>query len=128
MSVIVMGKFPFRLIAAIALFLMIFALRMFTNLDNNVIVSILLISIFLIIFTYVFKIEGPNLLKTFVILFSFIFLPVFVLFYLGFMNSFSNPRVGIILIALVMLLGLLAIITMIKLSIVEIEYDWIDEK
>ncbi len=54
MSVIVMGKFPFRLIAAIALFLMIFALRMFTNLDNNVIVSILLISIFLIIFTYVF--------------------------------------------------------------------------
>ena len=125
---IVMGKFPLRLIAAIALFLMIFALRMFTNLDNNVIVSILLISIFLIIFTYVFKIEGPNLLKTFVILFSFIFLPVFVLFYLGFMNSFSNPRVGIILIALVMLLGLLAIITMIKLSIVEIEYDWIDEK
>ena len=123
-----MGKFPFRLIAAIALFLMIFALRMFTNLDNNVIVSILLISIFLIIFTYVFKIEGPNLLKTFVILFSFIFLPVFVLFYLGFMNSFSNPLVGIILIALVMLLGLLAIITMIKLSIVEIEYDWIDEK
>ena len=123
-----MGKFPLRLIAAIALFLMIFALRMFTNLDNKVIVSILLISIFLIIFTYVFKIEGPNLLKTFVILFSFIFLPVFVLFYLGFMNSFSNPRVGIILIALVMLLGLLAIITMIKLSIVEIEYDWIDEK
>ncbi|WP_405273114.1 hypothetical protein [Methanobrevibacter sp.] len=123
-----MGKFPLRLIAAIALFLMIFALRMFTNLDNNVIVSILLISIFLIIFTYVFKIEGPNLLKTFVILFSFIFLPVFVLFYLGFMNSFSNPLVGIILIALVMLLGLLAIITMIKLSIVEIEYDWIDEK
>ena len=128
MSVIVMGKFPFRLIAAIALFLMIFALRMFTNLDNNVIVSILLISIFLIIFTYVFKIEGPSLLKTFVILFSFIVLPVFVLFYLGFMNSFSNPLVGIILIALVMLLGLLAIITMIKLSIVEIEYDWIDEK
>ena len=39
---------------------------------------------------------------------------MFVLFYLGFMNSFSNPRVGIILIALVMLLGLLAIITMIK--------------
>ncbi len=125
---IIVGKFPLRLIAAIALFLMIFALRMFTNLDNNVIVSILLISIFLIIFTYVFKIEGPNLLKTFVILFSFIFLPVFVLFYLGFMNSFSNPLVGIILIALVMLLGLLAIITMIKLSIVEIEYDWIDEK
>ncbi len=125
---IIVGKFPLRLIAAIVLFLMIFALRMFTNLDNNVIVSILLISIFLIIFTYVFKIEGPNLLKTFVILFSFIFLPVFVLFYLGFMNSFSNPRVGIILIALVMLLGLLAIITMIKLSIVEIEYDWIDEK
>ena len=118
MSVIFMGKFPFRLIATIALFLMIFALRMFTNLDNNVIVSILLISIFLIIFTYVFKIEGPSLLKTFVILFSFIVLPVFVLFYLGFLNSFSNPLV----------LGLLEIVTMIKLSIVEIEYDWIDEK
>jgi len=128
MSVIVMGKFPLRLIAAIALFLMIFALRMFTNLDNNVIVSILLISIFLIIFTYVFKFEGPSLLKTFVILFSFIVLPVFVLFYLGFWNSFSNHLVAIILIAFVMLLGLLAIVTMIKLSIVEIEYDWIDEK
>lgn len=128
MSVIVMGKFPFRLIAAIALFLMIFALRMFTNLDNNVIVSILLISIFLIIFTYVFKIEGSSLLKTFVILFSFIVLPVFVLFYLGFWNSFSNHLVAIILIAFVMLLGLLAIVAMIKLSIVEIEYDWIDEK
>ena len=128
MSVIVMGKFPFRLIAAIALFLMIFALRMFTNLDNNVIVSILLISIFLIIFTYVFKIEVHSLLKTFVILFSFIVLPVFVLFYLGFWNSFSNHLVAIILIAFVMLLGLLAIVAMIKLSIVEIEYDWIDEK
>lgn len=125
---IVMGKFPLRLIAAIALFLMIFALRMFTNLDNNVIVSILLISIFLIIFTYVFKIEVPSLLKTFVILFSFIVLPVFVLFYLGFWNSFSNHLVAIILIAFVMLLGLLAIVAMIKLSIVEIEYDWIDEK
>ena len=123
-----MGKFPLRLIAAIALFLMIFALRMFTNLDDNVIVSILLISIFLIIFTYVFKIQGPNVLKIFVIIFSFIFLPVFVLFYLGFWNSFSNPIIGIMLIAFVMLLGLLAIITMIKLSIVEIEYDWIDEK
>ena len=119
-----MGKFPLRLIAAIALFLMIFALRMFTNLDNNVIVSIFLISIFLIIFTYVFKIEGPSLLKTFVILFSFIVLPVFVLFYLGFWNHL----VAIILIAFVMLLGLLAIVAMIKLSIVEIEYDWIDEK
>ena len=64
----------------------------------------------------------------FVIIFSFIFLPVFVLFYLGFWNSFSNPIIGIMLIAFVMLLGLLAIITMIKLSIVEIEYDWIDEK
>ncbi len=123
-----MEKFPLRLIAAIALFLMIFALRMFTNLDDNVIVSILLISIFLIIFTYVFKIQGPNVLKIFVIIFSFIFLPVFVLFYLGFWNSFSNPIIGIMLIAFVMLLGLLAIITMIKLSIVEIEYDWIDEK
>ena len=123
-----MGKFPLRLIAAIALFLMIFALRMFTNLDNNVIVSILLISIFLIIFTYVFKIEVHSLLKTFVILFSFIVLPVFVLFYLGFWNSFSNHLVAIILIAFVILLGLLAIVTMIKLSIVEIEYDWIDEK
>lgn len=123
-----MEKFPLRLITVIALFLMIFALRMFTKLDNNVIVSILLISIFLIIFTYVFKIEGPNLLKIFVILFSFIALPVFVLFYLGFLNSFSNPFVGIILIALVMLLGFLAIITIIKLNIVEIEYDWIDEK
>ena len=125
---ILMEKFPLRLIAAIALFLMIFALRMFTNLDDNVIVSILLISIFLIIFTYVFKIQGPNVLKIFVIIFSFIFLPVFVLFYLGFWNSFSNPIIGIMLIAFVMLLGLLAIITMIKLSIVEIEYDWIDEK
>ncbi len=125
---IIVGKFPLRLIAAIVLFLMIFALSMFTNLDNNVIVSILLISIFLIIFTYVFKIEVHSLLKTFVILFSFIVLPVFVLFYLGFWNSFSNHLVAIILIAFVMLLGLLAIVAMIKLSIVEIEYDWIDEK
>jgi hypothetical protein len=51
-----------------------------------------------------------------------------VLFYLGFWNSFSNHLVAIILIAFVILLGLLAIVTMIKLSIVEIEYDWIDEK
>lgn len=123
-----MEKFPSRLIGFLALFLIIIALRMFTNLDDNVIVSILLISIFLIIFTYVFKIQGPNVLKIFVIIFSFIFLPVFVLFYLGFWNSFSNPIIGIMLIAFVMLLGLLAIITMIKLSIVEIEYDWIDEK
>lgn len=125
---ILMEKFPSRLIGFLALFLIIIALRMFTDLDNNVIVSILLISIFLIIFTYVFKIEGHEALKIFVILFSLIALPVFVLFYLGILNSFSNPFETVALIALVMLFGLMAVIAIIKLNIVEIEFDWISDE
>ena len=69
-----------------------------------------------------------NFLKISIIVFSFIGLPLFLLFYLGIFNSISNPLGRIALVIFVLLLGVIAVITIFKLNYVEIAYDRIDEK
>ena len=111
-----------------SVFLICIILKLFKNVDNNLIISIVIIAAFLMLFNYIFRSEGPNFLKISIIVFSFIGLPLFLLFYLGIFNSISNPLGRIALVIFVMLLGVIAVITIFKLNYVEIAYDRIDEK
>lgn len=117
-----------RLLFCASVLLILFLLKIFTNVSDNTVIAIAIIAVFLMIFSYVFKTEGQNSLKVFIIVFSFICLPLFLIFYLGVFNLFSNPLAGIAFVVLVLLIGITAVITLIKLNYVEIEYDKIDEK
>ncbi len=117
-----------RLITLISFFGIIVLLKLFTNISWNIIVSIAIIMIFLEVFTFAFETEGHDLLKIFVILTSFVGLPIFVLLYLGIFNSFSNPLISLLFAVFIVIFGAMAIFTIVKLNYVEIEYDWIDEK
>ena len=112
-----MNKNPLRLTAYVSLFLVIVMLVFFTSLDENMIISIALILIFLTIFTYIFKIEGPKTLKVIIILFTFIGLPLFLIFYL---NVFNSLAASILAGVLAIICGVASIITIVKLDDVEI--------
>lgn len=115
-----MNRNPLRLIAYISLFLVIASLILFTNLEENMIISIALILIFLMIFTYIFKIEGPKTLKVIIILFTFIGLPLFLIFYL---NLFNSLIASILAGVMAIICGIASIITIIKLDDVEIVFE-----
>lgn len=117
-----------RLMTFALLMFFLFVLNFFTDLDKNVIMSVSIILVFLIIFTYIFKTEGSNILKILIIVFSFIGLPLFMLFYLNIFNSLPMPWGGISVGGFAIIFGILAVVTIIKLNYVEIEYDWIDDK
>ncbi|MBR4448401.1 hypothetical protein [Methanobrevibacter sp.] len=112
-----------RLITSIALLLIIFIFKFFTNVGWNAIVSIVLIMLFLILFTLIFKKEGHPALNLFVIIFSFICLPLFVLWYLGIFNSLSWPWGCICLAVGIIILGIISIVTMVRLNYVELRLD-----
>ena len=59
--------------------LIVFFLEFFTNVDQRTVISIALILIFLVIFTFIFVIMGSPNLKVGIILFIFLVLPSFVL-------------------------------------------------
>lgn len=118
-----LNKSYLRLITYAALILLIVLLKFFSDLEDNVIISILLILVFLLIFTFIFRNNGPRPLKIFVIVFSFIFLPVFLLFYLGVFTSFKNPIIGIVLAIVFIISGVLSIYTMIRLDYVELKWE-----
>lgn len=118
-----MIKSPLRLITLIALFLIVILLELFTNINRNVTISIVLIMLFLLLFTFIFKTEGHSALNIFVIIFSFICLPLFVLWYLGIFNSLSWPWGSILLAIGVTILGILSIFTMVRLNYVELRLD-----
>lgn len=117
-----------RLVFGVSVLLILIFIKLFTNVTDNMILAIAIIAVFLMIFSYVFKTESPNFLKVFITLFSFICLPLFLLFYLDVFNSFSNPLAAIALAVMITLIGITAVITLIKLNYVEILYDRIDEK
>jgi len=98
-----------------SLFLIIFYLELFTNLTFRAKLSIAIISVFLILFLYIFKTRGPILLKILIIASVYLFIPIFLLIYLGTLNSLPNILKGIVLIS-VSLLGLLSAFIIIKLS------------
>ena len=116
------NNYLLRIATFLALVLIYFALTFFTNLSQNVIVSIAIILIFLILFTFIFENNSPNLLKVCIILFTFLVLPIFVLFYMGVFNAISRPWGIVLAIFIALIFGILAIVTMNKLQYVEVEY------
>ena len=113
----------FSLMTVISFFLIIFVLRFFTGINQNVIISIALVMLFLALFTFVFKTQGHSALNVSVIVFSFICLPLFILWYLGIFESLSWPWGSILLAVFVCILGVVSIATMVKLNYVEIDFE-----
>lgn len=120
---ILVVRLPYRLVFYAALLLVVWILDIFTSFNHQTALAIAIILTFLMLFTYVFRSEGTKKLNIFIILFSFIALPLFILHFLGILNSFSNPLGGILLAITVIFFGILAIFTIIQLNFVEIEYE-----
>ena len=123
-----MIRFPLRAFAYASLFLIIALLKLFTDLDNDIIISISIIAVFLILFTYIFNTEGHSSLNAAIIITAFIGLPIFILMYLDIPNSLQGVWGGILMAITVVIFGVLAIFTIVKLNFVEVEYINYDER
>ncbi len=118
-----MARHPLRTVFCISLFLVLVLLGIFTNMNHQIIVSIAIIGVFLILFTYVFTIEkGHVALNVAVIITSFIILPVFILLYLEVPDSLPAPLGGVLAVLVVIIFGILAVYVISKLNFVEIEF------
>ena len=118
-----MARHPLRTVFCISLFLVLVLLGIFTNLNHQIIVSIAIIGVFLILFTYVFTTEkGHVALNVCVIITSFIILPVFILLYLKVPDSLPVPWGGVLAVLTVIVFGILAVYAISKLNFVEIEF------
>ena len=111
-----------RLVFYVSALAILLILDTFTDFDHEILFAIAIILAFLILSTYIFKSGGSKLLKSMLIVFTFIGLPLFILWYLGILNYFSNPLGGIVIALITTVLGVLAIFAIIKLDYVEIEY------
>ncbi len=123
-----MIRFPLRAFAYASLFLIIAVLKLFTDLGNDIIISITIIGVFLLLFTYIFHAEGHSTLNASIIIMAFIGLPMFILMYLDIPNSLPGVWGGILCAGVVIFMGILAITTIVKLNFVEIEYISDDER
>ena len=118
-----MARHPLRTVFCILLFLVLVLLGVFTKLNHQIIVSIAIIGVFLIMFTYVFTTEkGHAALNVCVIITSFIILPVFILLYLEVPDSLPAPLGGVLAVLVVIIFGILAVYVISKLNFVEIEF------
>ena len=114
---------PFRTIIFILIFLALIILGIFTNLDYRIMLSIAIIGVFLILFTFVFIAENGHMaLNVSVIIAAFIFLPVFILLYLRVPDSLPAPWGGVLAVLVVITFGILAVYAISKLNFVEIEF------
>lgn len=111
-----------RLIMFISLVMLCLLLFFFSNIDHRAIVSIAVIGIFLILFTFIFKIQMNPSLKMFLILFSYFALPMIILIYLGIFDVFW-PWGGILALIMVLIYGMLSIYTIIELNYVIIRWE-----
>lgn len=118
-----MNRSYLRLISYFSLFLIIILFKFYSNLNDNVIFSIALVMLFLIIFTFIFKNEGSPGLKIFIIIFSLIVLPLFVMAYIGVFNYFSNPLPAILMALAVVICGVVSVIVMYKLDYAELKWE-----
>ena len=113
---------PLRLITIILSLLLVLFLEFFTNTDQTLIISIGIILVFLIIFTFIFKIRGPSNLKVAIILFIFLILPLFILYYSGFCASLHG-LLGTVATAIATIIwGIMSIITIVELNYIKIDY------
>ena len=114
---------PLRAVICILLFLALIFLGLFTNLTLQMMVSIAIIGVFLILFTFVFTAENGHMaLNVSVIIAAFIFLPVFILLYLRVPDSLPAPWGGVLAVLVVITFGILAVYAISKLNFVEIEF------
>ena len=114
---------PLRAVICILLFLALIFLGLFTNLTLQMMVSIAIIGVFLILFTFVFTAENGHMaLNVSVIIAAFIFLPVFILLYLRVPDSLPAPWGGVLAVLAVIAFGILAVYAISKLNFVEIEF------
>lgn len=111
-----------RLIMFISLVMLCLLLFFFSNIDHRAIVSIAVIGIFLILFTFIFKIQMNPSLKMFLILFSYFALPMIILIYLGIFDVFW-PWGGTLALIMVLIYGMLSIYTIIELNYVIIRWE-----
>ena len=116
-----MARFP-RLVMFISLVILCLLLFFFSNIDYRAIISLAVIGIFLIFFTFIFQIQMNPSLKVFLILFSFFALPMIILIYLGIFDIFW-PWSGILALILVAVQGMLSIYTIIELNYVIIRWE-----
>ena len=86
------------------------------NLEIKELYAVLIIFIFLIIFSQVFKSEGNIFLRALMILIAFLFLPLFLVFY---MMSLSA--------VLVVISGIFSVYAIIRLNIVQLKWNQINE-
>lgn len=111
-----------RLIMFISLVMLCLLLFFFSSIDQRAIVSIAVIGIFLILFTFIFKIQMNPSLKMFLILFSYFALPMIILIYLGIFDVFW-PWGGTLALIMVLIYGMLSIYTIIELNYVIIRWE-----
>ena len=121
--VILVDKFLFTKLTVVFSVVILLSLYLFTNLDERVLRSISLILIFLILFTFIFKTRGMAILNFVIIVFSFIALPIFLLFYLNIFSSLPGVIGGIRMVGITVLCGILAIATMIWINMVEVRFS-----
>ena len=114
--------YSLRPIAYAALILIVMALIFLTKMDMKTVMSIALIMLFLIIFTYIFKTDGSKTLKVWIILFTFFGLPLFILLYLGIFNFTGGIWTVIIPTILTLIYGAISIFVIIELNYVEISH------
>lgn len=118
-----MAKLSIRVIFCIVLYLLCICLTVFSDdLSTNEIISIAIIVTFLILFTYVFNTQAIAL-NVFVILVSFMCLPLFILIYLGVPNSIPWPMGGVLLLVVTAIIGFLAVYAIVKLNFIEIKFE-----
>lgn len=120
-GVVVVARFP-CLVMFISLVILCLLLFFFSNIDHRAIISLAVIGIFLIFFTFIFQIQMNPSLKVFLILFSFFALPMIILIYLGIFDIFW-PWSGILALILVAVQGMLSIYTIIELNYVIIRWE-----
>ena len=118
-----MNRSYLPLISCIALFALLLLLEFYSGISRNAIISIALIMVFLLIFTYALKTRGKTALNVCIIIISFIFLPLFILWYLGIFSSLIWPWGSVLLAVCVIVLGALSIFAMVRLNYVELDFE-----
>lgn len=112
----------FRKITSAIFILFIIILIFFTHLEDNIIIAISVILLFLTIFLYLFDNSRFAVFKMGLMLFTFLILPVLIIGYLGIFTLFGFWK-GVIACFTAIVFGFLFIFTLIKLNYIEIEYE-----
>lgn len=109
-----MDRLQLRLFAYALMALIVGILKQFTDLDNNVIISIALIGVILILIGYVYKTKGRDEAIFFIVMILFLLIPTSILFFSGIPNSLPGPWGGILIGITASISILIGLITCIK--------------